>query len=152
MDRKQEEYKKINPSRYLIDVKTSESFWLVFSESFHEEWKAYIRKNAQGKKKKTSENREPGLALVSAWKNRENRIELKDHFIANGYANSWWVPVEINSSQGKSNTNSFEIILEFKPQRLFEIGIFISMLTLICCLSYLVYYGIKKRGKKADKF
>ena len=134
-------------------MKASRSFWLVFSESFHEGWKAYIRKKTEDREKKTKETKEPWSALVNAWKDRENRIELKDHFIANGYANSWWVPVEINYSQGQSNTRSFEIILEFKPQRLFEVGVFISLVTLICCLSYLVYYGIKrKRKKKAGKF
>ena len=146
------EYRKINPTRYLVKVKTSKSFWLVFSESFHEGWKAYVRKKAEDRKKKEKESKEPWSALVNAWKDRENRVELKDHFIANGYANSWWVPVKMNSSKGESNPKSFEIILEFKPQRLFEVGVFISLLTLICCLSYLVYDGIKrKRKKKAGK-
>ncbi len=146
------EYKKINPTRYLINVKTSESFWLVFSESFHEGWKAYVRKETEDREKKAKENREPWSALISALKDKENRIELKDHFIANGYANSWWMPVEIDSLQVKSNTRSFEIILEFKQQRLFEIGVFISLVTLICCLSYLFFYGMKRiRLKKTGK-
>ena len=46
------DYKKINPTRYLVKVKTSKSFWLVFSESFHEGWKAYVRKKAKNREKK----------------------------------------------------------------------------------------------------
>lgn len=145
------EYRKINPTRYLINVKASKSFWLVFSESFHEGWKAYIRKKTEDREKKQKENKEPWSALFSAWKDRGKRIELKDHFIANVYANSWWVPVKMNPSQEESNTKSFEIILEYKPQRLFEVGVLISLLTLICCLSYLIYYGIKRiRLKKRE--
>lgn len=147
------EYKRINPTRYLVNVKASKSFWLVFSESFHEGWKAYLRKKIENRKKKAKESKEPWSALVSTWKDRGKRIELKDHFIANGYANSWWVPVELNSSQEESNIKLFEIIFEFKPQRLFEIGVFISLLTLICCFSYLIYDGIKRiRLKKRGKF
>jgi len=146
------EYKRVNTSRYLINVKRSKSFWLVFSESFHEGWKAYVRKKTEDGEKKTKESKEPWSALVNAWKDRENRIELKDHFIANGYANSWWVPVEINSPRGEFSPKSFEIILEFKPQRLFEVGALISLLTFICCLSYLIYDSIKRvRLKKAGK-
>ena len=102
----------------------------------------------EGKKKKTKESSESWSALVSTWRDKENRIELKDHLIANGYANSWWVPVEINSSQGNYNTKSFEIILEFNPQRLFELGALISLVTLIFCFSYLFYVGIKRKRLK----
>ena len=50
------EYRKINPTRYLVKVKTSKSFWLVFSESFHESWKAYVRKKVENRKKKAKES------------------------------------------------------------------------------------------------
>ncbi|MBI4683833.1 MAG: hypothetical protein HY755_01390 [Nitrospirae bacterium] len=38
------EFRKINPTRYIVDVKSAKGpFTLVFSESFHEGWKAFIR-------------------------------------------------------------------------------------------------------------
>ena len=40
----------------------------------------------------------------------------------------------------------FQIVLEYKPQRLFEVGLFISGLTLVGCLGYLGYdFGRRKR-------
>lgn len=38
------EFRKINPTRYTVYAEAEKSFWLVFSESFHKDWKAYIRK------------------------------------------------------------------------------------------------------------
>ena len=40
------EFKKINPTRYIVDVKGANGpFTLVFSESFHKEWKGYVRQS-----------------------------------------------------------------------------------------------------------
>jgi len=41
---------------------------------------------------------------------------------------------------------NYELIVEFWPQRLFYIGLFISGLTLVGCLGYLGYETIKKRN------
>ena len=41
-----------------------------------------------------------------------------------------------------------EIVLEFVPQRLFEVGVLISGLTLLGCVGYLVGTGVKKRKRR----
>ena len=155
------EFKKINPTRYIVDVKgAKEPFTLVFSESFHEGWKAYVRKSGvrsqeSGEKtipdKQLTDN-EPWSALWSAWMDSENRIEIKDHFVVNGYANGWIVPVEqfrVSGSEFRvqdNNWENFEIVLEYKPQRLFEVGLLISTTTLLGCIGYLGYGW--RRGRK----
>ena len=145
------QFEKINPTRYLVDVKAKDSFWLVFSESFHEGWRAYIRQKAKEK--------EPWSALLSAWRDRGERVEIKDHFMVNGYANGWMVtipPYPPFNKGGKEEFSyekaerEFQIVLEYKPQRLFEIGVIISLITLIGCIVYLGY-DLRRRKVKGEK-
>jgi hypothetical protein len=77
--------------------------------------------------------------LWSAWKDK-GRIEVKDHFVVNGYANGWIV-----DQSAIGDRQSFEMVLEFKPQRLFEIGLMISGLTLLGCIGYLGYDFARKK-------
>lgn len=70
------------------------------------------------------------------------------HWMANGFANSWWIVLEQikKSKEYRENPDGsidFEIILEFWPQRIFYIGLFISCVTLFGCLTYLIYNRIK---------
>lgn len=134
------EFSKINPTRYIVDVKGANGpFTFVLSESFHDEWKAYIRQKAIGE--------EPWSALWSAWSDRGNRFEIKDHFMVNGFANGWIVePWQRAKGQvQRAEEEDFQIVLEFRPQRLFEIGLFISVITLSLCIGYLGYNWIRRR-------
>jgi hypothetical protein len=90
-------FTKENPTKYVVHVNASEPFFLIFSESYHKDWVAYV----DGK-------------------------EVKDHFMANGYANAWYI----------NKTGVFDIVLEFWPQRLFYVGTTVSLTTLILCLLY----------------
>ena len=95
---------------------------------------------------------EPWSVLWSAWMDKGKRIEIKDHFVVNGYANGWIVPVEqfrVSGSEFRvqdNNWENFEIVLEYKPQRLFEVGLLISTTTLLGCIGYLGYGW--RRGRK----
>jgi len=149
------EFKKINPTRYVVDVKGAKGpFTLVFSESFHEGWKGYIRQVQSSKFKVQTD--EPWSALLSAWEDKGSRVEIKKHFVVNGYANGWIVPIEkfkVQSSKLKvedkeEDLKNFQIVLEFKPQRLFEIGLIISAITLLGCIGYLGYDFRKRRKNK----
>jgi len=93
-------FQKINPTKYIVNVNASKPFFLVFSESYHKDWVAYI----DGR-----------------------RIPNEYHFMANGYANAWYI----------NKTGSYDIILEFWPQKLFYVGSAISIITLISCVFYI---------------
>jgi hypothetical protein len=59
------QYEKIDPTRYIIHItNASNPFFLVFSESYHEDWVAYID---------------------------GQQIPNEYHFTANGYANAWYI-------------------------------------------------------------
>lgn len=57
-------YTKIDPTKYVVHVNASNPFSLVFSESYHKDWIAYI--NGQ-------------------------QIPNEYHFLVNGYANGWCI-------------------------------------------------------------
>jgi len=153
-------FSKVNSTRYIVDVKGARRpFPLVFSESFDEGWKAYIRRaigaahEAIGMQKGEWQE-EPWSALWSAWKDKGNRTEIKGHFVVNGYANGWIVPInqlKVENlklkGEGQNSGEDFQIVLEFKPQRLFEAGLLVSAITLTGCLGYLGYDLIRRKKR-----
>ncbi|MFH1048210.1 MAG: ATP-binding protein [Patescibacteria group bacterium] len=103
----------------------------------------------------------------------DNVMELpeENHLTANGYANSWWIDVEEicgnqhtpadghpslegNCIQNADGSYDFEMVVEFWPQRLFYIGLAISGLTLLGCLSYLWWTSRRRIAEfiKLSKF
>jgi hypothetical protein len=99
-------YEKVDPTKYIMHVKASQPFFLVFSESYHKDWIANIN---------------------------GEQVSDDQHFMANGYANAWYI----------NKTGSYEIVLEFWPQRLFYIGAIISLATFFFCVLYLCKDRIK---------
>jgi hypothetical protein len=99
-------YEKINPTKYLVHINASQPFSLVLSESYHKDWVAYID---------------------------GQQIPDEHHFIANGYANGWYI----------NKTGTYTITLEFWPQQLFYIGSAISITTLILCVLFISKDQIK---------
>lgn len=57
-------YEKINPTKYIVHVNASKPFFLVFSESYHKDWVAYVD---------------------------GQQIPVKYHFMVNGFANAWYI-------------------------------------------------------------
>ena len=57
-------YEKINPTKYAVNVNASQLFYLVFSESYHADWIAYID---------------------------GQQVPNEYHFTANGFANGWYI-------------------------------------------------------------
>ena len=101
----------------------------------------FISKNFQG----TIQNDNlPSGNIFETWF-KKPIIDDKNHLMANGYANSWIIdPADLcknNNSCVKNadGTYDFELVVEFWPQRLFYVGIFISGATLLACLVFLIY-------------
>ena len=253
------EFKKVNPTKYIVRVHGAQSnFPLVFSESFHNGWKAYLTASEMDSRLRGNDNRENGndkmgdykildgneddqataeelksfidKGYISTlgnlneknikhvkWENNkevfdynekyridfisknfqdtiqndnlpsgrfydtwlakkvgsgndngilslslqnDNVMELpeENHLMANGYANSWWVDLEgvCKAESGKGSfcvknadgSYDFEMVIEFWPQRLFYLGLVISGITLLGCLSYLGWDSVKRRKRK----
>ncbi len=87
----------------------------------------------------------------------ERPLPDKYHFIANGYANSWWIDLNYIKKLGpryykvnKNGTIDFELIINYWPQRLLYIGIIVSVLSIAIFGIYLIYDTIKKRKNKKN--
>ena len=69
------QFKKINPTKYLVDIsQATEPYYLVFSETYHQEWKLRIL---------------------------DHIIPKDRHFQVNGYANGWYITPQ--DSQGQKD-------------------------------------------------
>ncbi len=149
---------KINPTKYRVKVEgAKEPYTLVFSESFHQGWKVYINQtqnsnvksqNYYGEevvsyfngevKEGTHKNIFLNKATFETWGKKP--IPEERHYLVNGYANSWYITPE--DSEGAED---YDVIIEFQPQRLFYIGLFVSGITLIGCLGYLGITMLKRK-------
>jgi hypothetical protein len=155
---------KINPTKYRIKVEgAKEPYTLVFSESFHKGWKLYFNEIPNSKLQIPNKFQNPNSKYLNS--NEYGEIiasyfdgEIKEgthrntflekatfetwgkkpiaedrHYLVNGYANSWYITPE--DVGGKEN---YELIVEFWPQRLFYVGLGISLITLMGCIVYLI--------------
>lgn len=159
-------FQKINPTKYLVHVSEATfDYMLVFSESFHRGWKAYIDKfsifNISSKGGPAS-GRQFSKEIVSSYFDDEikeikaaNNLFDKNiiqtlgkkpipedrHILINGYANSWLI-----SPQDADNNSSYTIIIEYWPQRLFYIGAMVTVLTIIlACFVFFVFRHHKNK-------
>jgi hypothetical protein len=143
---------KINATKYLVKVEgAKEPYTLVFSESYHQGWKAYLSKNqkdyeeivASYFEKEIQEGTHRNVFLdrnsFETW--GEKQIAQDRHYLVNSYANSWYItPSDVDGQK------DYEIIVEFWPQQIFYISLGISLATLLGCLGYLGYDFVKKKN------
>jgi hypothetical protein len=122
-------FKKINPTKYTIEVNATSPFFLILSENYNKQWKAYISDRAVFEKYDQ-------LNITEA--KPEFRFDMRDisyllyppsfdnsHFLANGYANGWHI----------NKTGNYSITLYFLPQSYFYLGLLISLISLIAFVS-----------------
>ncbi len=176
------EFKEINPSKYAVIVHNAkDSFPLIFNLMYLKGWNLYPQiypiqntdnnyHNADNISKSDNKNITFfGNKFISQKINGtiqndnipsghifqtlfQSPYPHKYHFIANGYANSWWINLKYIKKLGpqyykvnKNGTYDFEFIIDYWPQRLLYIGIIISGTTVILFGLYLIYDAVKKR-------
>ncbi len=132
-------FEKINPTRYVAHIKDAHApFFLVFSESFHADWRAFVGRELAKAPSTVQGVRwyEPS-ALASWFLDGGGRVIVPEHYRVNGYANSWYI----------DQTGSFDVVIEFVPQRLYEAGLVTSIVTLAGYALYLLWTSLAvKRG------
>jgi len=140
---------KTNPTKYHIKLENAtQPFFLIFSESYHPQWNVYHEKKSFMFNEIIAEYNNTGVKEArhekiftpgDIWYLLAKPISDDKHFIANGYANAWYIdPKELGISE------NFTIVLYFKQQSYFYIGLIISGITFIGCLGYLVLDWRKK--------
>ncbi|MBL7085738.1 MAG: hypothetical protein ISS28_01380 [Candidatus Cloacimonetes bacterium] len=134
-------FKKINPTKIQIKIQNAtQPFFLVFSESYHPQWKVYLDKdfdckqiayynNTNVRECKHETSFSPGdISYLLA-----KPLDDKNHFMVNGYANAWYINPQ------KIGKRDFIITLYFWPQSLFYLGLIISGTSFLACIGYLIY-------------
>ena len=152
-------FRKINPAKYILEINEArDPYFLIFSESFHQGWRAYIRK-IQNPKFKIQNEEIVGsyfdgeikeIGQKESWFDRgfyetwgKRALPEERHLLMNGYANCWY----ITPADAEFNQN-YQIIIEYWPQRLFYIGWGVTLATIIGSLTLLI---VKKlRNVKKD--
>lgn len=131
---------KINPTKYIVNITDAIApYWLVFSESFNSNWKVYIVEE-QGKNEdsnpqvQTFQTYFDGAAGEKYHKNvffdpkssfetvGKMPVSESRHFLANGYANGWYI------APTDAKTPTYKLIIEFYPQRYFYAGIGLALI------------------------
>ena len=158
-------FERVNPTEYRINIHSlSSNRTIYFDQSFHDGWQLFL------KKYKDASYCEVGVAYENTVECAQNDqlsfdgvvLSLvgnsigSDHFVANSYANKWmidsmYVRQNFSKEYYKENPDGsidVELVLYFKPQSYFYLGLSMSGLTLAGLLGYLGYDSISKRRKK----
>lgn len=132
-------YERLSPTKLKLKMKPGSGI-VIFNESFHQGWRAYIE----------SEYKTQPNFLQKLFNNHsENNID-NNHVMVNGFANGWL----INSNEFRHLSNydgSYDLILEFWPQRQFFITLTLSGTIFSLCIIYILYTKIKHKPKKINK-
>ena len=77
------------------------------------------------------------------------------HYELDDFLNAWYVDPSAlcatpnaSCTQNPDGSYNIEMVIEFTPQRWFYLGLLISGTTLLACLGYLTYAGVRKVRKK----
>lgn len=136
------QFEKINPTKYKIKVFDAQaSYMLVFSESFHKNWKVFISKDEsltdaiiqEGIHKNAFFDR----TLFETW--GKTPIADDRHFQVNGYANAWNIIPQ--DTGGKEN---YELTVEMTSQRIFYVSLALSLIVFVGCVLWGVILFVKR--------
>jgi len=137
----------INPTKKLVHIKGATTpFYLAMSESYHDQWQLQFNNN---KIKGFFDSWTPFV--------KPDQIENEYHYKLNDFLNAWYVDTDKYCSENnlciKNADGSYDIemVIEFFPQRWFYLGLFISGSTLLGCIGYLGYEGVKSIRIKLKK-
>lgn len=137
-------YRQIDPTTKSVHISGAKApFYLTMNEAYHFRWRLEL------------DNAKAGLRTGVNPKAVPDKVSAGDHIKWDDFANAWYVnPAELcknnpsGCSQNADGTYDLNMVIEFTSQRWFKLGLIISVLTFIVCISYLVY-AIK--GRRRDK-
>ncbi len=135
------EYVKISPIHYVLNfskLPEKESL-LVFQETFHPDWQLECGRD--------------GKAM--GWWDKMNvpscTVGGETHFVANGFANGWFLDREALDEVKVKKDGSFSLDLRFTLNRWFYIGLAVSGFTFLFALALLFYASLKFFRPRQDK-
>lgn len=179
------DFAAVNPTKKRVSVESAQKpFVLSFAETFHPGWKLYLRPIAEKINCKPLKTFKAGTEVggeTVECESKQRAIEGEElsylrqkpvfddqHIELNGYANGWIVDPEFVRanygpeyySENPDGSIDMNLAIYFKPQSYFYIGLVVSGLTLVGCLSYLLWrtkfrqhrkYAIRPKAKKVGR-
>lgn len=162
------EFVKINPTKYRIHIKgLNKNSRIEFNQAFSRQWYALAESsnfllNCEKKYNYPNFNTVECSSSDNFFEGDEfslmlrERIDESFHKIINDYANGWtidpnYIKNNFDKSYYKENADGsidMNLILYFKPQSYFYLGLLISGTTLFFCISYLIYDWRKRKKQK----
>lgn len=135
-------FKKISPVKYVVKITNAKApFLLVFSDSFHRNWKMFLDKQSPDTSPElvsyfNGDVKEGKHADILFDKNILETLKLKSiseaqHISVNAYANAWYI-----TPQDMNNKKDATFIVEMVGQRVFYASGLISILTLVGFIIY----------------
>ncbi len=141
-------FENINPTRYRIRVANAAApYFLVLSDNFNSNWNAYIEpgtaRQSSGSQFATFNPARwyEQSALLTWLFDGGQRTSIPEHAIVNGYANGWRV----------EKTGTYDIVVEFVPQRTYEGGLIVAMSTLLGAILFLITVRVRRVGKRGQR-
>jgi len=150
-------FEKINPTKYKVKVfEAKDPYILVFSESFHKNWKLFVSTKSLHREENVLESYFEGQVQEGRHKNifidsdTFETLGLKalsenKHFVVNGYANGWYI-----SPQDTEEKKEYEFIVEMTGQRIFYVSLALSGITLCVFLIWGGKFLLSNRKKKTS--
>lgn len=158
-------FQKISPVKYIINIyNLKEKTTIEFHQSHNSQWKLYLKSNPNNSWCKPLEYYENTKTtecehikkifdvydLSYIWK---KPVFDDTHTIVNEYANGWtidsgYIKANYPKEFYKENLDGsveIEMVLYFKPQSYFHIGLFITGLTFIGCFVYFSWFRNKRK-------
>ena len=113
-------FESINPTRFRVHVTNAQApYFLVFSETFDPGWSARTAEATDARPKGLDPSHWYAQSSLLSAVLEGGGTQISDHYLANGYANGWYV----------DKMGTYDIIVEFMPQRLYEAGWIVSSIT-----------------------
>jgi len=136
-------FEKVNPTKYVVKIENATCpFFLVLSESYNPQWKAYTEDKLITNKDVKANEANHGMSFtpndIFYWFVKP--LPDENHLMANGYANAWYIDPKTIDGDGNG---CFTITLYFLPQNIFYMGLYISGATFVGCIAYLFKDRVK---------
>ncbi len=127
------EFRLINPTKYSVEIKNlSSKYYLNFAETYNKDWKLKLNKAEDV----SNDFHITNDLLINIWTIDPQYI--KDNYHKEYYKENPDVSIDV------------EMVLYFKPQSYFYLGLLISGTTLITCIGYLIYDWKRNRNKNRE--
>lgn len=162
-------FKQIKPTKYLVSIKGIKSLTVLrFNEAYHVGWKLYGDHNLELRGQKIEHPLSTTTEVLDDYRFMQGEdinylwrepVFSQKHKETESGLNEWVLDVSTikktlprNSYRiNRDGSIDVDLVVYFKPQSYFYLGLIISVLTLLSCIGYLIWDWQKRRKRLASQ-